>query len=49
MINGNKEDEIADMMAYLMSGGNPSNRMFQPLAPAATPAPAAAAAPAAKK
>ena len=38
--------KIADMMAYLMSGGNPSNRMFQPLAAPAAPA---AAAPAAKK
>jgi putative heme-binding domain-containing protein len=47
MINGNKEDEVADMMAYLMSGGNPSNRMFQPLA--APAAPAATAAPAAAK
>jgi putative heme-binding domain-containing protein len=47
MINGNKEDEIADMMAYLMSGGNPNNRMFQPLTPPATPA--AGVAPAAKK
>lgn len=47
LINGNKEDEVADMMAYLMSGGNPSSRMFLPLA---APAPAAAtpAAPAKK-
>jgi putative heme-binding domain-containing protein len=44
LINGSKEDEVADLMAYLMSGGNPANRMFQPL-----PAPAAAATPAAKK
>lgn len=39
LINNNKEDEIADLLAYLMSGGNPSARMFQPLAaPATTPA-----------
>jgi RNA polymerase sigma factor (sigma-70 family) len=38
LINGNSVDEIADMMAYLMSGGNPASRMFQPLAgaPAST-------------
>jgi putative heme-binding domain-containing protein len=42
MINGNKEDEVADLVAYLISGGNPNNRMFQPLAPAAPAAPAAA-------
>jgi putative heme-binding domain-containing protein len=48
LINGSKEDEVADMMAYIMSGGNPSSRMFLPLAGApATPAPAAGTAPAA--
>lgn len=45
LINGNKEDEIADLVAYLVSGGNPSNRMFlAAAAPAASPAPAPAAA-----
>jgi putative heme-binding domain-containing protein len=47
MINGNKEDEVADLIAYLISGGNPNNRMFQPLNPPA--APATGAAPAAAK
>jgi RNA polymerase sigma factor (sigma-70 family) len=35
LINGLNEDEVADLVAYLMSGGTPTNRMFQPLA--ATP------------
>lgn len=32
LILGNKEDEIADLLAYLMSGGNPGARFFQPVA-----------------
>jgi len=31
MINGLTETQVADLMAFLISGGNPSNRMFQPL------------------
>ena len=38
MINNLEEDEIFDLLAYLISGGNPDNRMFKPLA-APTPAP----------
>jgi putative heme-binding domain-containing protein len=31
MINGLTETEVANMMAYLISGGDPSNRMFREL------------------
>ncbi|MEN9663384.1 MAG: hypothetical protein RL324_2333 [Verrucomicrobiota bacterium] len=40
LINGNKENEVADLLAYLMSGGNPASRMFQPLAGPTAPEPA---------
>jgi putative heme-binding domain-containing protein len=38
LINGLKEDAIADMFAYMISGGDPGNRMFKPLAAPAAPA-----------
>lgn len=40
LINGLKEDQVADLLAFLISGGDPTNRMFQPV-PAAPGAPAA--------
>lgn len=40
LINGLKEDQIADLLAFLISGGDPANRMFRPV-PATSAAPAA--------
>mgnify|MGYP003350695980 CR=1 FL=1 len=37
LVDDLKEDELADLLAFLITGGNPNHRMFQPL----TPAPAA--------
>ena len=29
LINGLKEDQVADLLAFLISGGDPANRMFR--------------------
>jgi putative heme-binding domain-containing protein len=34
LVDDLKEDELADLLAFLITGGNPSHRMFQPLTPA---------------
>lgn len=38
LINSLREDQVADLLAFLISGGDPANRMFQP-SPGAAPGP----------
>ncbi len=38
LINSLREGQVADLLAFLISGGDPANRMFQP-GPAAAPGP----------
>jgi putative heme-binding domain-containing protein len=37
LIDDLKEEEVADLLAFLISGGNPNHRMFQPVTPPAAP------------